>query len=202
MSLFDLTGRTALVTGSTMGIGHALVRGLAQAGARVLLNGRNPQRLEEAVATLRSEGLEADALGFDVTDHDSVRAGKPGLDGHSNGAEQIAFRARDCGMEIDYDGIRLTPEQIVSQARNGAHVIGLSILSGSHIPLISDILEKMRAEGLARIPVVVGGIIPDEDAKRLLACGVARVYTPKDFELNKIMRDIITLADPESVAAQ
>ncbi|WP_343502789.1 protein meaA [Alloyangia pacifica] len=167
---------------------------------------RGPTGVAKAVSN-RTEGLEDLRAAVDaVSDRLGTRlrflVGKPGLDGHSNGAEQIAFRARDCGMEIDYDGIRLTPEQIVSQARTGAHVIGLSILSGSHIPLISDILEKMHAEGLAHIPVVVGGIIPDEDAKRLLACGVARVYTPKDFELNKIMQDIITLADPESVAAQ
>ncbi|NDV49455.1 MULTISPECIES: protein meaA [unclassified Salipiger] len=167
---------------------------------------RGPTGVAKAVSN-RTEGLEDLRAAVDaVSDRLGTRlrflVGKPGLDGHSNGAEQIAFRARDCGMEIDYDGIRLTPEQIVSQAHTGAHVIGLSILSGSHIPLISDILEKMRTEGLAHIPVVVGGIIPDEDAKRLLACGVARVYTPKDFELNKIMQDIITLADPESVAAQ
>ena len=129
--------------------------------------------------------------------------GKPGLDGHSNGAEQIAFRARDCGMDIDYEGIRLTPEQLVEAAQNGeAHVVGLSILSGSHIPLVEDMMERMRAAGLAHIPVVVGGIIPDDDAKRLLAMGVAKVYTPKDFELNTIMMDIVTLVDPQSVAAE
>ncbi|MFW2543372.1 methylmalonyl-CoA mutase family protein [Primorskyibacter sp. 2E107] len=127
--------------------------------------------------------------------------GKPGLDGHSNGAEQIAFRARDCGMEIDYEGIRLTPEQIVEAAKEGAHVIGLSILSGSHIPLLEDVMKRLRAESLD-IPVVVGGIIPEEDARRLLAMGVAKVYTPKDFELNAIMRDVVTLADPKAVAAQ
>ncbi|MCT4372768.1 protein meaA [Yangia mangrovi] len=167
---------------------------------------RGPTGVAKAVSN-RTEGLEDLRAAVDaVSDRLGARlrflVGKPGLDGHSNGAEQIAFRARDCGMEIDYDGIRLTPEQIVSQARNGAHVIGLSILSGSHIPLIADILQRLRAEGLSHIPVVVGGIIPDEDAKQLMACGVARVYTPKDFELNKIMRDIITLADPECVAAQ
>ena len=129
--------------------------------------------------------------------------GKPGLDGHSNGAEQIAFRARDCGMDIDYEGIRLTPEQLVEAAQNGeAHVVGLSILSGSHIPLVEDMMERMRAAGLAHIPVVVGGIIPDDDAKRLLAMGVVKVYTPKDFELNTIMMDIVTLVDPKSVAAE
>jgi len=129
--------------------------------------------------------------------------GKPGLDGHSNGAEQIAFRARDCGMDIDYRGIRLTPEELVRTAvEDGAHVVGLSILSGSHIPLVEDMMERMRAAGLGDIPVIVGGIIPEEDAARLRAMGVARVYTPKDFELNTIMRDIVALVDPEAVAAE
>ena len=129
--------------------------------------------------------------------------GKPGLDGHSNGAEQIAFRARDCGMDISYEGIRLTPEQIVTAAKeDSAHVIGLSILSGSHIPLVEDLIARMRAEGLGDVPLIVGGIIPDEDAARLKEMGVARVYTPKDFELNTIMMDIVALADPQAVAAE
>ncbi|WP_299648635.1 protein meaA [uncultured Tateyamaria sp.] len=129
--------------------------------------------------------------------------GKPGLDGHSNGAEQIAVRARDCGMEIAYEGIRLTPEEIVAAARDDdAHVVGLSILSGSHIPLVEDLMQRMNAEGLGHVPVIVGGIIPDDDAERLRAMGVSRVYTPKDFELNTIMLDIVTLADPQAVAAE
>lgn len=129
--------------------------------------------------------------------------GKPGLDGHSNGAEQIAFRARDCGMDITYDGIRLTPEEIVAKAKeDGAHVVGLSILSGSHVPLVEDLVARMKAEGLGQTPVIVGGIIPDDDAARLLAMGVSRVYTPKDFELNTIMQDIVVLADPTPVAAE
>ena len=129
--------------------------------------------------------------------------GKPGLDGHSNGAEQIAFRARDCGMDITYDGIRLTPEEIVRTAQEeSAHVVGLSILSGSHIPLVEELVQRMKDAGLSDTPVIVGGIIPDEDAKRLLAMGVSRVYTPKDFELNTIMHDIIVLADPAPVAAE
>ncbi|WP_299846257.1 protein meaA [uncultured Paracoccus sp.] len=128
--------------------------------------------------------------------------GKPGLDGHSNGAEQIAFRARDCGMDITYEGIRLTPEQIVARAREEeAHVVGLSILSGSHLPLIEELMERMRAAGLSHVPVIVGGIIPDEDARRLLAMGVTRVYTPKDFQLNSIMMDIVTLVEPGAAAA-
>ena len=122
--------------------------------------------------------------------------GKPGLDGHSNGAEQIAVRARDSGMEVLYEGIRLTPAQIVNAAlEESVHVVGLSILSGSHLPLVTEIMQRMRAAGLDDIPVVVGGIIPDADAATLLAAGVARVYTPKDFELNRIMLDIVALAD-------
>ena len=129
--------------------------------------------------------------------------GKPGLDGHSNGAEQIAYRARDCGMSITYDGIRLTPEELVRAAEEqGSHVVGLSILSGSHIPLVEELMQRMEAAGLTHIPVIVGGIIPDDDAKRLLAMGVARVYTPKDFELNTIMMDVVTLADPKAEAAE
>ena len=128
--------------------------------------------------------------------------GKPGLDGHSNGAEQIAARARDCGMDITYEGIRLTPDEIVEAAkRDDAHVVGLSILSGSHLPLIAEVMEKMKAAGLHHIPVIAGGIIPDEDAKKLIEMGVSRVYTPKDFELNRIMGDIVTLVDPAEKAA-
>jgi (2R)-ethylmalonyl-CoA mutase len=129
--------------------------------------------------------------------------GKPGLDGHSNGAEQIAVRARDCGMDIAYEGIRLTPEELVAAAlEDKAHVVGLSILSGSHIPLVEELIQRMRDAGLGDTPVVVGGIIPEDDADRLRAMGVARVYTPKDFELNTIMADIVSLADPKEIAAE
>ncbi len=122
--------------------------------------------------------------------------GKPGLDGHSNGAEQIAVRARDCGMEVVYEGIRLTPARIVNAAlEEGVHVVGLSILSGSHVPLVSEVMEGMRSSGIADVPVVVGGIIPPEDAEALLKAGVARVYTPKDFDITAIMRDIVTVVD-------
>src|SRR5262249_25143348 len=128
--------------------------------------------------------------------------GKPGLDGHSNGAEQIAVRARDCGMEVVYEGIRLTPAQIVRTAVDEAvHVIGLSILSGSHVPLVADVMQRMRKEGLEEIPVVVGGIVPPEDAQKLKGFGVAAVYTPKDFQLNVIMREIVQLAAGVSEAA-
>ena len=128
--------------------------------------------------------------------------GKPGLDGHSNGAEQIAARARDCGMEISYVGIRLTPDEIVTAAQEGqAHVIGLSILSGSHISLMQDLMDRFGEADLGHIPVVVGGIIPEDDADRLRAMGISRVYTPKDFELNRIMFDIVALADPDQKAS-
>jgi (2R)-ethylmalonyl-CoA mutase len=143
------------------------------------------------VAELRDE-VEAlsDALGRRL----KFLVGKPGLDGHSNGAEQIAVRARDAGMDVVYEGIRLTPSQIASSAaEEGVHVIGLSILSGSHAELIPSVLSALEAAGVGDIPVVVGGIIPDADAQALRAAGVAAVYTPKDWDLNKMMRDIISL---------
>ncbi|QPZ92710.1 protein meaA [Thioclava electrotropha] len=160
---------------------------------------RSPSNQTEGLDDIREA---VDAVSSQLGRRLKFLVGKPGLDGHSNGAEQIAFRARDCGMDITYDGIRLTPEQIVAKAiEDEAHVVGLSILSGSHIPLIEELMERMRAAGLDHVPVVVGGIIPDEDAKKLLSFGVARVYTPKDFELNRIMMDIVTLATPAEKAA-
>jgi (2R)-ethylmalonyl-CoA mutase len=131
----------------------------------------------------------------------SLMVGKPGLDGHSNGAEQIAARARDCGMDIRYRGIRLTPSEIVDEVEAEApHVLGLSVLSGSHVPLVSEVLERLAEAGIS-LPVVVGGIIPDADAVHLRGLGVAGVYTPKDFDMNRIMADIISLVDPESAIA-
>ena len=131
-----------------------------------------------------------------------ILVGKPGLDGHSNGAEQIAVKARDCGMEVVYEGIRLTPAQIVNAAlEEGVHVVGLSILSGSHIALVGDVLARMRERGLGDIPVIVGGIIPPEDAEQLRQAGVARVYTPKDYKITAIMDDIVTLVEQASLAA-
>ncbi|WP_373880490.1 methylmalonyl-CoA mutase family protein [Leptospira sp. severe_002] len=122
--------------------------------------------------------------------------GKPGLDGHSNGAEQIAVRARDAGMQVVYQGIRLTPEEIVKAAREQkAHVVGLSILSGSHLPLVKDVISRLKEAGIDDVPVVVGGIIPPEDAEQLEQAGVAAVYTPKDFELNRIMSDVVGIVE-------
>jgi (2R)-ethylmalonyl-CoA mutase len=168
---------------------------------------RGPTGVSRAPSN-RTEGLDpireaVDAVSARLGRRLKFLVGKPGLDGHSNGAEQIAARARDCGMDIHYEGIRLTPAEIVAAAaEQGAHVVGLSILSGSHLPLIAEVMDRMRAAGLGHVPVVVGGIIPDEDAARLKAMGVAAVYTPKDFELNRIMMDIVALAEPPVRAAE
>ena len=145
----------------------------------------------EDVAELREEVERvSEALGRRL----KFLVGKPGLDGHSNGAEQIAVRARDAGMDVVYEGIRLTPSQIAnSAAQEGVHVIGLSILSGSHRELIPSVLEALRDAGAGDVPVVVGGIIPEADAVALRDAGVAAVYTPKDWDLNRMMRDIIGL---------
>ncbi|WP_170367638.1 protein meaA [Ruegeria arenilitoris] len=174
---------------------------------RVFGTYRGPTGVSGSVSN-KTEGLDdlraaVDAVSDRLGRRLKFLVGKPGLDGHSNGAEQIAFRARDCGMDITYDGIRLTPEEIVKSAiEQQAHVIGLSILSGSHLPLVQDVMTLLREAGLGDIPVVVGGIIPDEDADRLRSMGVAKVYTPKNFELNAIMGDIVLLADPKTLAAE
>ncbi|MGK2939992.1 MAG: methylmalonyl-CoA mutase family protein [Solirubrobacteraceae bacterium] len=159
---------------------------------------RGPTGVGEATAAEIGPDLEevreevarvGEALGRTV----KILVGKPGLDGHSNGAEQIAVRARDVGMDVVYEGIRLTPQQIARSALDeGVHVIGLSILSGSHKELIPAVIEELRAAGVD-VPVVVGGIIPEADVAALKAAGVAGVYTPKDFDMNRIMRDIVSL---------
>jgi len=173
--------------------------------------------LREAFGEYRAATGVGSAVRNDSTGLDEIRAdvervsrklgrrlkflvGKPGLDGHSNGAEQIAARARDSGMDVVYEGIRLTPAEIVAAARHeGAHVVGLSILSGSHLPLVKEIVARMHAAGLDEIPVVVGGIIPPEDASMLKAAGVAAVYTPKDFQIKHIMTDLIRIVDRSAV---
>jgi (2R)-ethylmalonyl-CoA mutase len=162
------------------------------------------------VATERSGGSQAtantrdrvhrlaDALGRPL----KILIGKPGLDGHSNGAEQIAVKARDVGMEVVYDGIRLAPDEIAASARDeGVHLVGLSILSGSHCVLVVDVLDKLRDLGLGDLPVVIGGIIPDEDAAKLREAGVRRVYSPKDFDLTRIMSDIVDVVEESGPAA-
>jgi (2R)-ethylmalonyl-CoA mutase len=129
-----------------------------------------------------------------------ILVGKPGLDGHSNGSEQIALRARDAGMEVIYQGIRLTPEEIVQSAlQEDVDVVGLSILSGSHLELVPEVVRRLREEG-AEVPVVAGGIIPPADAERLREAGVAGVYTPKDFDLNRIMGEIVDLVARQAAA--
>ena len=144
----------------------------------------------------QTEGLDeirsaVDAVSDKLGERLKFLIGKPGLDGHSNGAEQIASRARDCGMKIEYEGIRLTPQELVDTVKTSkAHVIGLSILSGSHIPLVQDMMTLLAEEGLMNIPVVVGGIIPEEDKSKLLQMGIAKVYTPKDYDLNTIISDM------------
>jgi ethylmalonyl-CoA mutase len=122
--------------------------------------------------------------------------GKPGLDGHSNGAEQIAARARDAGMDVVYDGIRLTADAIAAAAREqNVHLVGLSILSGSHLPLVHEVMARLKENGDATVPLVVGGIIPPQDARMLKEAGVAEVYTPKDFALNRIMSDLVRIVE-------
>jgi (2R)-ethylmalonyl-CoA mutase len=151
------------------------------------------EKSNQGVAAVRDR---VDAVSARLGRRIKFLVGKPGLDGHSNGAEQIAVRARDCGMEVVYEGIRLTPAQIVNAAlEEGVHVVGLSILSGSHVPLVTEVLEGMKKAGLGDVPVIVGGIIPPEDAAILTKAGVARVYTPKDYQLTDIMGDIVDIVD-------
>ncbi len=156
---------------------------------------KNPSNRTEGLEELREQvNTVSDKLGHRM----KFVMAKPGLDGHSNGAEQIAARARDCGMDITYDGIRMTPEEIVESARaQNADVIGVSILSGSHLPLVEELMGLMAQEDMQNTPVVVGGIIPDGDVEALIGSGVSRVYTPKDFQLNRIMGDLIELASGE-----
>jgi (2R)-ethylmalonyl-CoA mutase len=166
---------------------------------------RGPTGVAVVVSTGEAEDIEAvkaevervsQVLGRTLT----YLVGKPGLDGHSNGAEQIATRARAVGMAVIYDGIRSTPEEIVRRAKEGrAHVVGLSILSGSHLDLVQEVIRVMRAEGLGHIPVVAGGIIPDGDALILKQMGVARIYTPKDFKITEIMGDVVRLVEAAAV---
>ena len=140
---------------------------------------------------LRVDGLE-EVLGTRL----KMLVGKPGLDGHSNGAEQIAVRARDAGVEVVYEGIRLTPAEIVQAAlQEGVHVVGLSILSGSHVTLVAEVVERMRDAGIGDVPVIVGGIIPPDDEKQLLNSGVAAVYTPKDFDITRILEGIVGIVE-------
>src|SRR5204863_208985 len=153
----------------------------------------------DALAEIRER---VESVSGDLGHRLRILVGKPGLDGHSNGAEQIAVRARDVGMEVIYQGIRLTPDQIAASAvEEDVDVVGLSILSGSHRELVPRVVELLRADG-ADIPVVVGGIIPAADAAAMREAGVDGVYTPKDFEINRIMGEIAELVAERHRAAQ
>jgi (2R)-ethylmalonyl-CoA mutase len=183
------------IMAATLGAARAGVTTGEWAGAlrEVFGSYRAPTGVGEAASPAADEELRdevarvSEGLGRTL----KILVGKPGLDGHSNGAEQIAVRARDAGMDVVYEGIRLTPAQIARSAIDeGVHVIGLSILSGSHRELIPDVIAALDG---ADIPLVVGGIIPDADVPQLRAAGVAAVYTPKDFELDRIMHEIVAL---------
>ncbi|MDJ1007672.1 MAG: methylmalonyl-CoA mutase family protein [Paracoccaceae bacterium] len=161
-----------------------------------------------AAPSNRTEGLdplraEVDRVSARLGERLRLLVAKPGLDGHSNGAEQIAVRARDAGIEMTYDGIRLSPAEIAARAAEmRPHVIGVSVLSGSHIALVAALKNRLEEIGLGATPLVVGGIIPEADAEALRRIGVAAIYTPKDFELNSIIGDIVALADPAGLAAE
>ncbi len=168
--------------------------GVAGATVKANLSGAAAETIERL--RTRLHGLES-RMGR----RPKLLVGKPGLDGHSNGAEQIAIKARDVGFDVVYEGIRVSPEQIVASAlEEGVHLIGLSILSGSHLALVPEVVERLREAGLGDVPVVAGGIIPEADAEHLRAQGIAAVYTPKDFELDQIMSDLIDLVDREHAA--
>jgi ethylmalonyl-CoA mutase len=161
----------------------------APTGVLLVMNERPQKSLEAIRARVKKLAVE---LGMTP----KFLMAKPGLDGHSNGAEQIAVRAADCGLDVTYDGIRLTPEKIVATAKEKKiTLIGLSVLSGSHVPLVRDVMNRLRQAELGHIPVVVGGIIPQDDTLVLKQLGVARVYTPKDFDLNIIMNDLVDLME-------
>jgi (2R)-ethylmalonyl-CoA mutase len=167
---------------------------------------RAPTGVGEAAAATANGELtqlreEVERLQEKLGRRPKILVGKPGLDGHSNGAEQIAVRARDSGMDVVYEGIRLTPAQIAASAlQEGVHVIGLSILSGSHRELIPAVIDALHEAGV-NAPVVVGGIIPEQDVAALRKAGVAAVYTPKDFDITRIMRDIVALVGANGVSA-
>jgi (2R)-ethylmalonyl-CoA mutase len=156
--------------------------------------GVSPLARQEA-ADLEDVRAEVERVSLKLGKRLKFLVGKPGLDGHSNGAEQIAVRATDAGMDVVYDGIRLTPSEIVERAKEGVHCVGLSILSGSHLAMALEVVDGLKQAGLGHIPIVVGGIIPKADGESLRARGVAAVYTPKDFRINRLIGDIVKLVD-------
>jgi ethylmalonyl-CoA mutase len=165
--------------------------GVSAASAATAADAQAAGTAGSAIARVRQR---VHAVSEELGERLRILVGKPGLDGHSNGAEQVAVRARDVGFEVIYQGIRLTPAQIVSAAvQEDVHVVGLSVLSGSHLEVVPAVVDGLRAAGAGDVPVVVGGIIPRQDAESLLAKGVAKVFTPKDFELTEIMEQIVDL---------
>ena len=159
--------------------------------------GVSPLARQEA-ADLEDVRAEVERVSLKLGKRLKFLVGKPGLDGHSNGAEQIAVRATDAGMDVVYDGIRLTPSEIVERAKEGVHCVGLSILSGSHLAMALEVVDGLKQAGLGHIPIVVGGIIPKADGESLRARGVAAVYTPKDFRINRLIGDIVKLVDSQT----
>ena len=182
--------------GVTTGEWGELLRGVyGEYRAPTGIGGRNDDAQAEGLALI---ARRVDALAGKLGRRPKMLVGKPGLDGHSNGAEQVAVRARDAGFDVVYEGIRLTPAQIVNSAiEEAVHVVGLSILSGGHIALVTDVMNRLEKLGASDIPVIVGGIIPPEDETALLEAGVARVYTPKDFDITAIMADIVDMLEAD-----
>ena len=178
-------------------VGRSPARGLRRLPGPTGVDGASAPADREQLAALRQRVDEvSERIGHRI----KILVGKPGLDGHSNGAEQVALRARDVGMEVIYQGIRLTPAEIAESAlQEDVDVVGLSILSGSHLELIPEVVRLLR-EAEVDVPVVVGGIIPVADAERLREAGVAGVYTPKDFDVNLIMGEIVDLVAQRSGA--
>ena len=176
--------------------------GLARGVRRISRADRHPRQARIDTARLEDVRRKVEAVSGRLGRTLTFVVGKPGLDGHSNGAEQIAVRASDVGMEVVYDGIRLTPgRDRRAQAKEArAHVVGLSILSGSHVSLVREVVQRLREAGLGDVPVVVGGIIPPDDVNILKQCGASAVYTPKDFQLNDIMAGIVALVEAKAEA--
>ena len=170
---------------------HTLRRVFGEYRAPTGITADAPARNEQHIVALRRE---VDAASHRLGRPLSFMIAKPGLDGHSNGAEQIAIRARDVGMEVTYEGIRFTAEEIVAAVgAHKPHVLGLSVLSGSHVALACDIAERLSAARMSGLQIVVGGIIPAEDEARLKHAGIAAVFTPKDYDVNRIMLRIVGL---------